>query len=121
VFEGGVVRKYLKQHEERIKQVLLGGDEKTDWQGLKEFHRTRIEFMQHERLIHLLVTLTFAILLFIALSIAYNKPSVEILAVMALLLVLLIPYIYHYYVLENGVQRWYMLFEEIDKKCGDRF
>jgi cell division protein FtsW (lipid II flippase) len=108
--------KYLKQHEEAIKQALLAGDVKTDWKALKEFHKTRIEFMQHERLIHLLVTLTFAILLFIALGIAYSRPSIEILVVMALLLVLLIPYIYHYYVLENGVQRWYKLYEEIDKK-----
>ena len=110
------MEKYLKQHEEKIKQALLGGDENTDWQALKEFHRTRIEFMQHERLIHLLVTLVFAVLLFISLGIAYGHPSVEILAVMSLLLVLLVPYIYHYFLLENGVQRWYRLYEEIDKK-----
>jgi hypothetical protein len=111
------LEKYLKQHEEKIKQALLAGDENTDWQALKEFHKTRIEFMQHERLIHLLVTLTFAVLLFISLGIAYSHPSFEILAVMALLLVLLIPYIYHYYILENGVQRWYGMYEDIDKKC----
>jgi cell division protein FtsW (lipid II flippase) len=110
--------KYLKQHEEKIKQALIAGDEKTDWESLKAFHKTRIEFIQHERLIHLLVTLTFSILLFISLGIAYSRPSMEVLVIMALLLILLIPYVYHYYLLENGVQRWYKLYEEIDRKSG---
>lgn len=112
------MEKYLKQHEERIRQALLANSENTDWQAVKEFHKTRIEFMQHERLIHLQVTLAFAVLLFISMGIAYCRPNLEILIVMLLLLVLLVPYVYHYYILENGVQRWYKLYEEIDKKCG---
>jgi len=51
----------------------------------------------------------------------YPKAAVsekfEILLVSLLLLVLLIPYIAHYYKLENGVQRLYELYNKIDEKC----
>ncbi len=116
------MNKYLKAHEEYIKQRLHegAGKKKYDWAGLLVYHKTRIEFMQHERLIHLLVTLTVAILLFIAMSIACSRPSLEVLVVMALLLILLIPYIGHYFFLENGVQRWYKLYDEMEKRKKER-
>jgi exosortase/archaeosortase len=114
------VSKYLKEHEAYIKARLAAQGGPFDWQGLKLFHKTRIEFFQHERLIHLLVTLAVAILLFIALNIAVNRPVVEMAAIIALLLILLIPYIYHYFILENGVQRWYKLYDEIEKRAGDK-
>jgi cell division protein FtsW (lipid II flippase) len=110
------VTKYLKKYEAYIKQQLLLGDEKYDWEGLKAFHKTRIEFMQHERLIHLMVTLTFALLLFLALSLAYSHTELVVLVIIALLLALLVPYVFHYFTLENGVQRWYRLYDEIEEK-----
>lgn len=107
---------YLKKHEAFIKEQLLVRDTNYDWKKLAEFHKQRIEFMQHERLIHLLVTLAFAIFLFIMLGIVVNHPNLEFLILTFLLLCLLIPYVWHYFVLENGVQRWYKLLDEIEKR-----
>ena len=108
--------KYLKQHEEKIALALLAGVKGFDWQKLKEYHLTRIMFMQHERMIHLMVTLAFAIMLFMTLGIMFAYPRVEILLMLILLGALLVPYIFYYYSLENGVQRWYKLADEIDLK-----
>ena len=75
----------------------------------------KIGFMQHERLVHLLVTILFALLMFMSLIAFFVSENPGMLAAAALMLALLIPYISHYYFLENGVQKLYALY---DKACG---
>lgn len=76
---------------------------------------TQIGFFQHERLIHLIVTVTFAILTVIAILGTMAWPGISMLLLTGLFLALLIPYIGHYYFLENGVQK---LYEYYDKLTG---
>ena len=77
----------------------------------------QIGFLQHERLIHLIVTVTFAILTFLAVIGTVLSGQLSLLLLVLLLLVLLIPYIRHYYILENGVQKLYTLYDRIRKAC----
>ena len=72
----------------------------------------KIGFFAHERLIHLLVTITFAVLTILSLILVFISGSMATYALVILFLVLLIPYIRHYYILENGVQK---LYEEYDR------
>ena len=77
----------------------------------KEEMLTKISFFQHERLIHLLVTLFYALisLIFLALisiSWIFIIPTIP-------LLVFLICYILHYFKLENRVQYIYKLYDNI--------
>jgi len=74
----------------------------------------QIGFFQHERLVHLFVTLTFGILAVGAVLLAAFMPSTALFVLCALLLVLLVPYVRHYYLLENGVQK---LYEDYDALC----
>ena len=69
--------------------------------------------MQHERIIHLMVTLTFALLsIGSVLALSFDPPQPLIFGIMALLfMVLLVPYIRHYFVLENGVQRLFHYYD----------
>lgn len=71
----------------------------------------QIQFFQHERLIHLIVTIGFAILTFIAIVLCLLYPSYPIFIMVALLLCLLVPYIRHYFILENGVQKLYQYYD----------
>ena len=67
------------------------------WNEILQEHLVQIGFFQHERLIHLIVTVTFAILTimsFVA-SLVVGMPA--LLALTLLFVVLLIPYIMHYY------------------------
>lgn len=71
----------------------------------------QISFFQHERLIHLIVTMLFALmttLVMLGMIITFEPILV---ALMVLLLVLLVPYIRHYYILENGVQKLYTYYD----------
>lgn len=74
----------------------------------------RIEMYQHERLIHLLVTLAFAIFFMISLFMCMVTKEIGVLVLAALFLVLLIPYIKHYYFLENSVQLLYKYYYRLE-------
>ncbi len=73
----------------------------------------QIQFFQHERLIHLIVTVLFAILTVLALIANLFLNEWILLPLELLFLVLLIPYIRHYYLLENGVQKLYDYYDAI--------
>ncbi len=105
--------KYLKQHEQFILKKL---DEECDLLWLSEYHKSQILFLQHERLIHLIVTLAIGLFLLVTLLFATAFNILTLLPLAGLFLVLFIPYIIHYYHLENGVQRLYKLYEEIERK-----
>lgn len=87
-----------------------------DWAALVREHLIQISFFQHERLIHLIVTVTFALLevIVIGLCVTAFSPGVGLLAIA--ILVLLIPYIRHYYILENEVQRMYRQYDQMVQK-----
>ena len=72
-----------------------------------------ILFFQHERLIHLLVTLFFAAMTLLSFFVFIVTDYLPVTALCALFLVLLIPYIFHYYHLENGVQKLYDLYDQL--------
>lgn len=90
------------------------------WQAAraKQELLTQIAFFQHERLIHLIVTALFALLSMIVLiwlTVDF-KPEAAVLFV--LLLVLLVPYIRHYYILENGTQKLYGYYDRLTALLG---
>lgn len=79
----------------------------------KDKLKTKIEFFQHERLVHLIVTFFVGISsinLLIGFIITENI-GLGILFFTTLLL--FIPYIFHYYYLENGIQKLYDLYFKI--------
>lgn len=88
---------------------------KEEWKKILQEHLTQIGFFQHERLVHLIVTVTFAILTMMSIiaSIMISNPMLLVLTL--LFLVLLVPYIMHYYTLENEVQKMYTQYDEILK------
>lgn len=101
---------------------LLASDKQSDWKYIKQEHITQVAFFQHERLVHLIVTVTFAVLELLTVC-AYvivgsldSTLSFPLLILALLILVLLIPYIKHYYLLENEVQKMYVQYDRIAQK-----
>lgn len=75
-----------------------------------------IEWFQHERLIHLLVTLFFA-LFSIAMLFAFIVFSEIMIGVLFIIFGITTGfYINHYYLLENKTQYLYKLYDEIERK-----
>jgi len=109
------MEKRLKNYLLYFDGVLTGLSELSpeEKKALKQEHLTQIAFFQHERLIHLIVTVTFALLEIISLGVTVLSTNPAFIALSVALLVLLIPYIRHYYILENGVQRMYSQYDQI--------
>lgn len=75
---------------------------------LLEFHEKQITYISHERLVHLFIMLFFAAATLGAILITVLvQPGLAMLALDVLLLCLLVPYIAHYYFLENQTQALY--------------
>jgi hypothetical protein len=87
-----------------------------EWAKIRREMLVQIGFFQHERLIHLIVTVCFALLTMMGVILMMMDIGMFSAAMVCLLTVLLIPYIIHYYKLENGTQRLYDIYTEIADK-----
>lgn len=108
------MKKYLKEYREYINR-LINNPDVLDLAEVLKYHEKQIEFFQHERLIHLIVTALISTLFFISVCVVVFTNSLAIILITILLLALLIPYILHYYFLENQVQALYNDFNELYK------
>lgn len=106
---GKRLRNYLRYLDGQMQQSL-SPEEKT---RLREDLLIQIGFFQHERLIHLLVTMTFALLSTLSILSSLFYASILLGVVILLLLFLTVSYVVHYYFLENGVQKLYLFFDKI--------
>jgi Ca2+/Na+ antiporter len=110
------IKKYMKAHESVIMDRLRQEGDQQLWNDLLVKHKRTIQYMQHERLIHLMVTIAFGLFLLVTMLIAFINPAIPVIILMGLFFVLLLPYIIHYYFLENTIQNWYRLTDEIERK-----
>lgn len=102
------MRKYLTAYLKYIDDILKQDSiSQSAVDSLKEEHLRQIRFMQHERLVHFLVTFMFAIILFICIGIFCITENIAFMALILLILALICPYTWHYYFLENSVQKMY--------------
>ncbi|HNV64770.1 MAG TPA: hypothetical protein PLW90_04910 [Smithellaceae bacterium] len=107
---------YLKEHENYVKKMLEKNLSRSELQSLLTHHNKQIQWMQHERLAHLIVMLFVCLFMLLSLGFAVMNTSIATIVLTAFLLVLSVAYIIHYYRLENGVQRCYLLSGEIKKR-----
>lgn len=103
------LKDYLK-YMEGIKVEALSKEER-----FKQAEKmlVQIRFFQHERLIHLIVTVLFALLTILSILAFLTLTQIGLLVLSILLLILLVPYIRHYYILENGVQKLYTYYDKL--------
>ncbi|MBQ8967920.1 hypothetical protein [Ruminococcus sp.] len=105
---------YLTSYRRYILACLE--DESCDFEKLLDYHEEKLHQFQHERFIHLIVMALFALctVMTVLAVVIYEKLTLIPLAV--LLLCLLVPYIKHYFFLENTVQKLYKDYDAIYKK-----
>lgn len=96
--------------------ALLNQKEIKNIVKVKEELLLQIKIFQHERLVHLFVTIFvgLATILFLLFALLLEKTTLFILFFLCLLL--FIPYIFHYYYLENGVQKLYQKYWELNTR-----
>ena len=104
---------YMKRHEQYVLSLLESSPTREMLAELLEYHDKQILWMQHERLVHLITMMFVCLFFLLAFGFSMIHFSVPYLLLAALLLILTIAYIIHYYRLENNVQRWYDLSNHI--------
>ena len=82
----------------------------------KEDLLTHISLFQHERLIHLLVTIFTGIIMILLFISNLFIENILLIVLLLLMICLFIPYIFHYYFLENKVQELYTIYDNLNKK-----
>ena len=131
---GERLKKYLKRTEELVEYLArvragqkevdgcgdrgeVGGGEAFQERIAKEKAEllVQIGFFQHERLIHLIVTVLFALMTVLVFILAVTNFAPWTGILLLLLLILLIPYIKHYWLLENGTQKLYEYYEKLEE------
>ena len=104
--------KKLSKYEKTLQDLVAEGRPLTAEQLLSV--RTRIGFFQHERLAHELVMILFALLSVGGVFFFVAFPEIPIFCLDVLFFALLVPYIKHYFGLENGVQRLHDLYAQLE-------
>ena len=106
------MKRWCREHERAVKEALAAGQGDA---GLLERHLEKIRWLQHERLVHLIVTVMTVMAELLAVWLTLTMPELAPWSAAAVLLlaVLLGFYFCHYFFLENAVQRWYRLAERM--------
>ena len=106
---GKRMKNYLNQIDKQTQGELSADDKKV----LKENLLVQIGFFQHERIIHLIVTVTFAVITILSFLCFLIFRRLLLAVFLLLLLALLIPYIRHNFILEKGVQKLYEYYDKL--------
>ena len=107
------IKEYCRDHEKKIAAAIDGGAVTDD---IIKLHREKISIIQHERLVHLIVTVMVVLVELFVIDLTVLHPELGILppVLMLGLAVLLGFYFYHYFFLENTLQHWYHLLESME-------
>ena len=103
------MKEYLYNYIKEIDNLINSNKKIND--DIINNHLIKIGFFQHERLIHLLVTIFYGLLFIIFMSLGFISYLFFVIA--AILLVFLLFYIIHYFRLENGVQYLYKQYDKM--------
>lgn len=108
----------FKTYNIDISSTLFEKEKNINWKEILIRHKLMISRIQHERHIHLMVTIFVGIctiLCFLGVVLSQNK----LLGCLTLLLIVLFTaYILHYRFLENTTQKWYEFEGQISKNLG---
>ena len=110
------MKKYIQSYMDKVQGFMDLDMKDADIEKIREVlseFEIKITYFQHERLIHLIVTVLFAILEVISIALILTNPSAPAIILSALFLVLVVPYVMHYYFLENSVQHMYKMRDQI--------
>lgn len=105
--------RWCREHEQYVAAQLAAG---ADPAALLAWHEKKLTWLQHERLVHLLVTMLATGVFFCAFYLEYTMRNVLSMVFLLIMLCLCAAYLVHYFRLENTVQRWYLIAEELHRK-----
>jgi len=103
--------KEIQDHEKWVEDQIKNPT--GSYFSILKYHERQIQWLQHERLVHLLVTILIAVSILFSCWILLTTEFILAGVLFLILTVLCVFYILHYYRLENAVQRWYVLYKQL--------
>lgn len=110
------MRKRILRYRKQIDELLKNPPVETDYEEEQKKHLIQIQFFMHERLVHEIIMVLFALITVMVFLATVILERLIFVILLAALLVLLVPYIMHYYVLENGVQYMYEQYDVMEQR-----
>jgi hypothetical protein len=103
--------KYISNYEKWINKAIRSGE--YSYEDLLYIHQLHIDFFQHERLIHLIVTLFTSILMLTSLYLSIKTQEILVFVIFGILFFVTLFYFLHYFFLENSLLRMYKITDKI--------
>ena len=104
---------YLTNYMNTVRKRLDSCTTPEELAEIMSEHKDKRAFMQHERIVHFLVTMMFALILAIFMIGTLLLNNFMLLVLVTIIIVLEGFYIKHYYFLENTVQKMYRVYDEM--------
>ena len=105
--------KFMDDFLDRYENNKEVTEKDTDIDNMIKTHLVQISFFQHERLVHLIVTVIFALLDVFSLMLVVIGNNIPSVFLCIAVLILLVPYIRHYFILENDTQKMYVQYDRL--------
>ncbi len=115
------ITKWCRRHEKEITEKAQGAQTAGELSLIIDDHRLKLSRLMHERLVHLIVLFITVVILLFSITLIVFAPDTIIASapLCVIVFVLVCFYVKHYFFLENTVQRWYAIDEELAGKIKD--
>lgn len=110
------MRKKILKYKAEIDEMLKNPPKDIDYAEEERKHLIQIQFFMHERLVHEIIMVLFAFSTILVFIETVRTAEILFAVLLVALLILLVPYIMHYYVLENSVQYMYEQYDEMERR-----
>ncbi len=107
--------KQIREYLEMLERFFSEEHSEAELLKMRAEMLQRIAFYSHERLVHLIITMSFAVFFLLVLFMCLLIKNVGLAVLALMLLVMLAAYIKHYYFLENSVQKMYLYYYKLEK------
>ena len=108
----------ILQHQAWVERSLKRQIQSDELELIKSEHLRQLQFLQHERLVHLIVTMAVMLLVGVVGIACILYPLC--LSIELILVILELFYLHHYYFLENTTQYWYRLYNQLIQLTLDK-
>ena len=110
------MRKKILKYKAEIDEMLKNPPKDIDYAEEERKHLIQIQFFMHERLVHEIIMVLFALSTILVFIETVRTAEILFAVLLVALLILLVPYIMHYYVLEISVQYLYEKYDEMESR-----
>lgn len=110
------MRKKILKYKAEIDEMLKNPPKDIDYAEEERKHLIQIQFFMHERLVHEIIMVLFALSTILVFIETVRTAEILFAVLLVALLILLVPYIMYYYVLENSVQYMYEQYDEMERR-----